>query len=160
MFDSLLLSGTTELSIDSKGRFAIPARYRELLNDDSDGQLVITRSLFDKCLWLYPTSVWNDVVNQLGSLPTLTDPLCRTIQRMILGSAVFVNLDAQNRILLPQELKTAVALDKKAYLIGFNNKFELWSQENFNARLGEDEQMLLEAAKDAASHSVLSQLRL
>lgn len=91
MFDGLLLSGTSEVSLDSKGRLSVPARYREIFADDGDGQCVVTRSLFDKCLWLYPSSEWDNVVSTLGSLPTMTDPLCRTIQRIVLGSAVFVS---------------------------------------------------------------------
>ena len=105
MFDGLLLSGTSEVSLDSKGRLSVPARYREIFADDGDGQCIVTRSLFDKCLWLYPSSEWDNVVSTLGSLPTMTDPLCRTIQRIVLGSAVFCQLDAQGRILLPPELR-------------------------------------------------------
>lgn len=92
MFDGLLLSGTSEVSLDSKGRLSVPARYREIFADDGDGQCVVTRSLFDKCLWLYPSSEWDNVVSTLGSLPTMTDPLCRTIQRIVLGSAVFLSV--------------------------------------------------------------------
>ena len=106
MFAGLLLSGTNDVSLDLKGRMAIPARYKDVIKDESDGQLIVTRSLFDKCLWIYPTSEWENVVESLGALPTITDPLCRTIQRIVLGSAVFCSLDAQGRILIPQELRT------------------------------------------------------
>ena len=151
MFDGLLLSGTSEVSLDSKGRLSVPARYREIFADDGDGQCVVSRSLFDKCLWLYPSSEWDNVVSILGSLPTMTDPLCRTIQRIVLGSAVFCQLDAQGRILLPPELRQVSEITKKAYLIGFNNKFELWSEDNF---------ALQRKADDDLSHSVLANLKL
>ena len=36
MFDGLLLSGTSEVSLDSKGRLSVPARYREIFADDGD----------------------------------------------------------------------------------------------------------------------------
>ncbi len=160
MFDGLLLSGTSEVSLDSKGRLSVPARYREIFADDADGQCVITRSLFDRCLWLYPNSEWDNVVSALGSLPTMTDPLCRTIQRIVLGSAVFCQLDAQGRVLLPQELRQISEISKKAYLIGFNNKFELWSEENFALQRQADDELLQQASKDLASHSVLANLKL
>ena len=63
MFDGLLLSGTSEVSLDSKGRLSVPARYREIIADDGDGQCIVTRALFDKCLWLYPSSEWDNVVS-------------------------------------------------------------------------------------------------
>lgn len=160
MFDGLLLSGTSEVSLDSKGRLSVPARYREIFADDGDGQCIVTRSLFDKCLWLYPSSEWDNVVSTLGSLPTMTDPLCRTIQRIVLGSAVFCQLDGQGRILLPPELRQVSEITKKAYLIGFNNKFELWSEDNFALQRKADDELLQQAAKDLASHSVLANLKL
>ena len=133
---------------------------REIFADDGDGQCIVTRSLFDKCLWLYPASEWDNVVSTLGSLPTMTDPLCRTIQRIVLGSAVFCQLDAQGRILLPPELRQVSEITKKAYLIGFNNKFELWSEDNFALQRKADDELLQQAAKDLASHGVLANLKL
>ena len=101
VFQGLLLSGTNEVSLDVKGRLAVPVKNREILKEESDGQCVVTRSLFDKCLWMYPVDEWQKVVASLGELPSISDPLCRTIQRIVLGSAVFLTLDAQGRILLP-----------------------------------------------------------
>ena len=160
MFAGLLLSGTNDVSLDLKGRMAIPARYKDLIKDESDGQLIVTRCIFDKCLWIYPTSEWENVVESLGALPTITDPLCRTIQRIVLGSAVFCSLDAQGRILIPQELRTEASLEKKAFLIGFNNKFELWSEENFKAQREIDNNLLMDACKSMESHSLLANLKL
>ncbi|NLK85059.1 MAG: division/cell wall cluster transcriptional repressor MraZ [Aeromonadales bacterium] len=160
MFDGLLLSGTSEVSLDTKGRLLIPARYRDNLMDQNEGACVVTRSLFENCLWLYPVDEWDSVVATLGALPTLTDPLCRTIQRVILGSAVFCQLDVQGRILLPQELRELAGLKKCAYLIGFNNKFELWSEDSYKAQRDVDNKVLQEALKDLSSHSVLQGLKL
>ncbi len=160
MFSSLLLSGTNDVSLDLKGRMAIPARYKDIIKEDSESQLIVTRSLFDKCLWIYPTAQWELVVSSLSELPTITDPLCRTIQRIVLGSAVFCNLDAQGRILIPPELRTVAALEKKAILIGFNTKFELWSEENFKTQQEADDRMLEDACKSMESHSILSNLKL
>lgn len=160
MFTGSLLSGTNEVSLDIKGRLSIPARFKDFLQDDSDNQCVVTRALFDKCLWLYPVDEWQEVVASLGALPSMTDPLCRSIQRTVLGSAVFCTLDSQGRILLPQELRKVASLNKKAFLIGFNNKFELWSEENFIAQREADDAMLQELQSKANSHPVLSTLKL
>lgn len=81
-------------------------------------------------------------------------------QRIVLGSAVFCQLDAQGRILLPPELRQVSEITKKAYLIGFNNKFELWSEDNFALQRKADDELLQQAAKDLASHSVLTNLKL
>ena len=78
----------------------------------------------------------------------------------MLGSAVFCTLDSQGRILLPQGLRKVASLNKKAFLIGFNNKFELWSEENFIAHREADDAMLQELQSKANSHPVLSTLKL
>lgn len=68
VFQGLLLSGTNEVSLDVKGRLAVPVKNREILKEESDGQCVVTRSLFDKCLWMYPVDEWQKVVASLGEL--------------------------------------------------------------------------------------------
>lgn len=160
MFDGLLLSGTSEVSLDDKGRLSVPVRYRNIIKEDSQGQCVVTKSLFDPCLWMYPIDEWESVVNTLGQLPTLTDALCRTVQRTVLGNAVYCQLDSQGRILLPQELRISAGLTKKAYLIGFNNKFELWSDEALNKQRELDAKILASSIDSLSSHPGLENLKL
>ncbi|MGN0895089.1 MAG: division/cell wall cluster transcriptional repressor MraZ [Succinivibrio sp.] len=162
MFDGLLFSGTTALALDAKGRMSVPSKYREYfeVSDNDQAELVITRSLFDKCLWIYPVSEWEKVVSSLGELPTLTDPLCRTIQRIVLGSAVFCPLDGTGRVLLPQQLRQVALIDKKAYLIGFNNKFELWSESCFDEQRRNDDELLRQASSSMSTHHLLEGLKL
>ena len=160
MDDGVFFCGTTQISLDSKGRLAVPARYRKCIQENNVGQLVVTRSLFDRCLWLYRKEQFDEVTESLGSLPVLSDPICRTIQRVILGSAVYLQLDSQGRILLPQELRALCGIEKKVFLIGLNNKFEIRSEENFKACIAEDENKLKAELSSLESHSVLSDLRL
>ena len=160
MFNGLLLSGTNEVSFDQKGRMAVPARYRDVICDESENHLIVTRSLFDRCLWIYPADEWDSVVSSLGELPTISDPLCRTIKRVILGSAVDCTMDSQSRILIPQELREAADLDKRAYLIGFNNKFELWSEASYKAQLKADEELLSSACQQMDKHPLLGSIKL
>ena len=68
MRSSLLLCGTSEIALDDKGRLAVPARYREILKDECCGECVITRSLFDPCLWLYPKTEWEVAAAALSAL--------------------------------------------------------------------------------------------
>ena len=160
MPDSLLLSGTSELSLDPKGRIAVPARYRDLISANSDKQIVFTRSLFDKCLWLYPVTFWDEVVKSLGQLPTMTDPVFRSIQRILLGSAVYCQMDSQGRILIPFELRNYAMLEKKAFLLGLNNKFELWSDQQFTDTQNEDLRSLESAYQNLGEHELLNNLKI
>ncbi|MBQ9274530.1 MAG: division/cell wall cluster transcriptional repressor MraZ [Succinivibrio sp.] len=159
MFGSCLLSGTCEVSLDDKGRLPIPARYRQLIKDDG-GRCYVTRSLRSRCLWLYPAAQWEKVVEVLGRLPTLADAVCQAVQRTVLGSAGECSLDGQGRILLPAELRRFASLERKALLIGMNNKFELWSEQNIEEQRRSDEELLSAPDLDFAAHQGLEGLRL
>ncbi len=162
MFDSLLLSGTSEVALDDKGRIAIPARYRKLLTEDSDGKCQICRSLTDPCLWIYPASQWEEVSASLRSLPSVSSPLYRSIVRVVLGSAVEATLDSQGRVLLTPQLRACAGLSecKRAVLIGMDNKFELWSESAHEAQLKQDDELLRQSLPNLGDLPSLQGLKL
>ena len=55
-----MLRGATKISLDAKGRMAIPARYRDEINERSEGRVVCTVDL-DYCLLIYPQPDWEDL---------------------------------------------------------------------------------------------------
>lgn len=122
---SHMYSGTTELSIDAKGRLAVPARYRAPLSDRCGGRLTITRSL-DQCLLIYPQAQWEAFAAKLLELPAL-DPRAKRLQRHFLGAAEEVVMDKQGRVPLTPYLRTSAGLDKAAVFVGQGENFELWS---------------------------------
>nr|WP_232455074.1 hypothetical protein [Oceanisphaera avium] len=56
-----MLRGTHAISLDSKGRLAIPTRYREKFREEADGILVCTVDIFEPCLLLYALSEWEQI---------------------------------------------------------------------------------------------------
>ncbi len=126
-----MFRGLNPVSLDAKGRLAIPVRYRELLMDMSAGELVATVDR-DRCLLLYPRTRWEEIESELVQLPSL-QPEARAVQRMLLGHATDMQMDGHGRILLPPALRDYAELDHKVVLIGQGNRFELWSE----ARWGE-----------------------
>lgn len=120
-----MFRGLSSLSIDSKGRIAVPSRYRERLMSMADGCLVLTLSPLDRSLWLYPLPEWELIEAKLAELSDFEMQSRRTKQ-MMRGYATDCQLDSQGRILLAQELRTYAGLDKDVILLGQGNKFELW----------------------------------
>lgn len=157
---SLLLCGTNEICLDDKGRITMPSRYRALLKEECLNQCVITRSLFDPCLWLYPKNIWDEVVESLSSLNIMTDDLSRTVRRILLGYACPCSLDAQGRLLLSSELRNIVFLTKKAYLIGLDNKFEIWSEKSYQERQEKDLALLSQVQNNLIDYSQLGSLKI
>lgn len=125
-----MFRGVTNVTLDAKGRLAIPTRYRARLLEQGAGQLVVTVDS-GHLLLLYPLPEWLKVEARLNALPT-TNPRARQLQRLLVGHATEVEMDAAGRVLLPPPLREFAALDKRVALIGQGNKFELWDQARFD----------------------------
>jgi len=123
--------GVTNVTLDAKGRLAIPTRLRPGLMEQGGGRLVITVDA-GHILLLYPLPEWTKVEQKLNALPT-TNPRARQLQRLLVGHATDVEMDAAGRVLLPPPLREFAALDKHVTLVGQGNKLELWDQARFAA---------------------------
>lgn len=121
-----MFRGLNQVSLDAKGRLAIPARYRDGLNEMADGELVATVDQ-DRCLLLYPRTRWEEIESKLEALPSM-QPQARALQRMLLGYAADMQMDGHGRILLPPALREYAELDHKVVMIGQGHRFELWSE--------------------------------
>ena len=123
-------SGINNISVDAKGRMAMPARYRERLLEVCGGRLVVTVDR-DHCLLVYPLPEWEIIEAKLNELPSLNKQ-ARLLQRLLIGYATELELDGQGRILLPARLREFANLQKKAILIGQGKKLEIWDEETWD----------------------------
>ena len=121
-----MYNGTTELTIDAKGRLAVPARYRASLLESCGGRLTVTLSL-DQCLEVYPQHAWELFAAKLDALPSLT-PQARKLRRHFLGAAEPLAMDKQGRIQLTPYLRSRAGLERNAIFVGQGEKFELWDK--------------------------------
>ena len=128
-----MFRGFSTVSIDSKGRLAVPSRFRERLLELAGGCLVQTLNPLDRCLWLYPLNEWELIEAKLAALSDF-DRQSRRAKQMMRGYATDSQLDGQGRILIPQELRSYAALDKQAVILGQGNKFEVWDQASWEAQ--------------------------
>lgn len=127
-----MFRGVNALNLDAKGRMAMPAKYRDRLQEACSGQLIITVDR-DHCLLLYPLPEWEVIERKLVKLPSF-NPQARRLQRLLIGHATEVELDGAGRILLPPPLREFAELDKRVVLIGQGNKFELWNETSWDER--------------------------
>ncbi len=127
-----LFRGVTELALDAKGRFAVPARHRDAMAAESGSRLVLTADP-SRCLLLYPLAAWEPIQARLMSLSSF-DERIRALQRLIVGHADDVEIDAAGRILVPPALRRYASLDKRVVLVGQGRKFELWDDAAWAAR--------------------------
>ncbi|MCB1738785.1 MAG: division/cell wall cluster transcriptional repressor MraZ [Gammaproteobacteria bacterium] len=142
-----MFRGDYALSMDPKGRLAIPTRYRDRLDEVCAGKLVITISLLERCLSVYPAPEWQRIEKTLESLPAL-DQKAQAISHLLIGHALECDLDGQGRILISQTLRDFAGLDKRVRMVGQVRRFELWDEQTWTAR----REQLLSEVEDLRSN--------
>ena len=110
----------------------MPSRYRDELVARCNGQLIVTIDAVDPCLCVYPLAEWELIENKLRELASFREEN-RRLQRLLIGNAVDLELDASGRFLVPPRLREYAKLDKRAMLVGQLNKFQRWDEDAWNA---------------------------
>ena len=122
--------GEFEATIDSKGRFLLPAGFKKQLPQDAATRFVINRG-FEKCLTLYPIQSWQPIFSQINQLNDF-DPKVREFRRYFLNGATEVELDSAGRLLLQKNLMVHASLEKDIVLVSAINKIEIWDKIKYN----------------------------
>ncbi len=130
-----MFRGVTRLTLDNKGRLAIPSKSRDVLSAQAGGRLLATAAS-RACILLYPEPEWLVIEERVNSLPS-TNPQVGALQDLLIGNARELELDSAGRILVPAELREFVGLTKDVALVGRGKKFALWDSEKWNARMDE-----------------------
>ena len=120
--------GEYDSTIDTKGRFLLPAGLKKQL-PDQETTFVINRG-FEKCLTLYPSQSWKPIFKDISNLNDF-DPKVREFRRYFLNGAQQVELDSAGRLLLPKNLMDHASLDKDIVLVSAVNKIEIWDKNKY-----------------------------
>ena len=121
--------GQFQHNLDDKGRLMIPARFRELL----EGGAFITQG-FDKCLMVMTETHFKQVYDRIEAM-NLADPGTRSLRRLLLSNAYFVEVDKVGRILVPQNLRAFLQIEGEAIVAGQGEYFEVWKPAEWNVQM-------------------------
>ncbi len=117
MTGAMSMTGAYDHTLDAKGRLSIPARLREDLGD----VFYVTLSM-DKCLSAYSAESWQVFSDKINAMPYFK----QRKMRPLFAYAAKCELDAQGRILIPQNLRDYAGLKKDVTVVGCNNHAEFW----------------------------------
>ncbi len=121
--------GEFEATLDTKGRFLLPAGFKKQLPEGEASLFVINRG-FEKCLALYPMKTWEPLFAKVNALNEF-NPREREFKRAFLNGATYVEPDTAGRILLPPSLKVYAALQKDIVLMATGDKLEIWDSNKY-----------------------------
>jgi len=118
---NVVFQGPAALTLDGKGRIAMPARHRELLAAMGVRQLTVTKHP-EGSLLIFPRPAWENFRDRVAALPMDSSGW----KRVFLGNAMDVEIDASSRLLIAPELRAAAGLVRDVMLLGMGSHFELW----------------------------------
>jgi MraZ protein len=124
-----MLVGQYIQKISTKGRTAVPAKFRQAL-----GQNVIVAKWYEGCLVIVDSKSWQALLLKLtGKSEVITAPV-RDTDRFILGSAFEINLDNQGRFVIPKLLREYAGLTEQAVFVGLGDRVEVWDKKGWGER--------------------------
>ena len=121
--------GEYEATLDTKGRFLLPAGFKKQLPEGGAEHFIVNRGL-EKCLSLYPMKSWKPIFSDISNLNDF-DPKVRQFRRYFLNGATQVELDSASRILLPKNLMEHAGLERDIVLVSAVNKIEIWDKNKY-----------------------------
>ena len=140
--DLSMLMGEYHHNIDEKSRLIIPAKFRSELGE----RFVITKGL-DKCLFVYSETEWNKLMQKVSSLQ-FTKKNVRAFERTFIGGASLIEFDKQGRINITSPLVHYANIIKECVIIGVSERLEIWSKEEFESYMKDNEDNLEEITEN------------
>ena len=131
-----VFGGAHELSMDSKGRLAIPAKFRDILLRRYTPAIVVTLDSRKKLL-MYPEPVWEEKAEQILKLKVAGNESLQRYQNLLLHNAEILEWDSAGRVLIPANLRKRVDFEKEVTLVGRANRMELWGREHWEEEMNQ-----------------------
>ncbi|MBF0331448.1 MAG: division/cell wall cluster transcriptional repressor MraZ [Candidatus Omnitrophica bacterium] len=136
-------------NLDAKGRLILPARFREVADQNSISRFFVTRGL-EACMFMFPESEWRQYEQKLRDIP-FTKQDGRTFNRMFFAGAVDVVPDKQGRFVIPQYLKDFAGIKEKSVIIGVSNRIEIWDHERWQEYFTKSSKLFEQTAENLLS---------
>mgnify|MGYP000063512625 FL=1 len=144
------LSGEYEIKLDEKSRFRLPSSLVKQLESGLDKSFMLNRG-FEKCLILYPQSVWEEKskeVNQLNPYNIKN----REFARFFFRGATQVDPDSSSRIVIPKSLLEHAGITQDIILLAYHNQVEIWSKDAYLKMIQEEPADFAKLAEEVFRH--------
>jgi MraZ protein len=105
---------------------SLPVKFRKEM-----GKSVVVAPGLDNCLSLFTVKEWEKISSKLSDSSMIASDN-RSFSRFMFGQAMIVDVDAQGRILIPENLKNRSGLGAKVIVIGVQNRAEIWNEKTWN----------------------------
>lgn len=114
---------------DAKGRVFLPAAFRKILDAEGEQGLVLRNDVFQKCLVLYPESVWNTQLDDLRARVNPWNSKQQMMLRMFEADAEPIELDSQGRLLISKRKLQYAGIEGDVRFLAMVDRIEIWSKQ-------------------------------
>ena len=130
-------TGNIDAKVDEKGRVFVPSSFRKILQREDEQGLILRRDVFQRCLVLYPQSVWDAQVDAITARTNMFDRQGRDALRRFVAGAEAISLDSGGRMLIPRRYLEEANILNEVRFIGVDNTIEIWSRQAAEALVNE-----------------------
>lgn len=130
--------GTYECKVDAKGRLMLPTALKKQLAPELESGFVLKRSMFDKCIEIYPMNEWNDKMSKVNKLNRFVRKNVDFIRSFTAGVKI-VELDVTGRLLIPRDLMGFGSIDNDIVLASAGTYMEIWDKDAYENKLSNPE---------------------
>lgn len=134
-----MFKGSSLHTMDNKGRVSIPVRFRDVLKERQDRQLILTN--WEGYILAFPHSEWVELEAKLKELSQFRKEY-RDFKRFLISGAEECPLDRQGRILIPPGLRDYAKLGREVAVVGLVQNFEIWDRERYESHRKQLEESL------------------
>ena len=121
--------GTFHCTLDEKGRFTLPAKFRRLFPDEEVKSLIVSKSK-EKCLRLIDLERFDRIIEKLDAMED--GPEKRNLIRFYSTESEQVKVDGTGRIGIPSEYLATITVEKDVVVVGALTHMEVWKPEDYD----------------------------
>lgn len=129
--------GTYQCKIDTKGRVLVPAALKKQLVAVGDG-FVLKRSVYEKCVELWPMNEWNEMMQQLNQLNRFDRKADAFIRKFMAGVKI-IDIDDAGRLQISKDLIEFASISKDVVFSSKINLIEIWDKNLYEQIVNDDD---------------------
>lgn len=139
--------GTYECKVDAKGRLMFPVAFKTQMGETAKQGFVIKRSIFKKCLELFPVESWQAESSLVSKLNMFKKKNAEFVTKFMAGVKP-VELDGTGRLLIPKDLIKYGEINKDLVLTSVVNRIEIWDKAAYENAVDYDPDDFANLAED------------
>ncbi|HQG38794.1 MAG TPA: hypothetical protein PLK15_06650 [Chitinophagales bacterium] len=141
------LTGQYEVKVDGKGRLRMPTDLLRQIPENTNSKYVINKGL-DNCLRLYPIVQWNAITEEMNKNLNWFKSNEREFLRYFYQAATQIELDSNDRILIPKRLTDAVGIKDEVVILAFGEVIEIWNSDVYYGTVAKEPENFAQMADE------------